>query len=92
MEHFAEYLGTFYCYRRHKFAVKLFLAETGEGAVGGGVCRHSIASIVVSNIAGRHGYLPLVIAVFCQVEVSVHHSSRGILPSVVCLSAIVKLR
>ena len=34
MEHFTEDLGTLCCCRRHKFAIKPFLADTGEGAVG----------------------------------------------------------
>ena len=41
-----------------------------------------------------NGRLSLVSVVFCQVEVSVSvdHSSRGVLPIVVCLNVIVKPR
>jgi hypothetical protein len=54
------------------------------------VCGHSLAGFAGSNPNGWHGYLSVVSVVFCQVEVSVRadHSSRGVLPTVVCLSVI----
>jgi hypothetical protein len=55
--------------------------------------RSSLAGIAGSNLAGVHGYLSVVSVVCCQVEVSVSdHSTRGVLPSVTCLSVIVKSR
>jgi len=52
MEHFTEDPGIFYCCRRHKFAIKVFLADTGEGSVGGVGLRPLNCLIAVSNIAG----------------------------------------
>jgi hypothetical protein len=51
-----------------------------------GVCGRSLVGIVVSNPAGGPGYFYVVSFVFCQVEVSASgdHSSRGVVPSVVC--------
>jgi hypothetical protein len=55
------------------------------------VCDRSLAGIAGSNPTGGHGLLSLVSVVCCQDEVSEseYHSSRGVLPSVVCLSVIV---
>ena len=59
------------------------------------VCGRSLAGIVGSNPGGGQGCLSLVSVVCCQVEVSASgcrpdHSSRGVLPSVVRLSVIMK--
>jgi hypothetical protein len=62
LEHFTEDLGTFYWCRRHKFAIKLFPADPGLGAVGG----HPIASIAVSYIAG--GIAVCLLWVLCAVR------------------------
>ena len=92
MEHFTEDLGNLYCCRRHKFAIKPFLANTAEGAVGGvGLWSLNCFDCGFAYLLGP-GYFPLVSFVCCPVEVSVDHSSRGILPSVVCLSVITKPR
>ena len=53
------------------------------------VCGCSIAGIVGSNPAGAMDFLFLVSVVCCQVKASApaDHSSRGVLPILVCLNA-----
>jgi hypothetical protein len=57
------------------------------------VCSRSLAGILGSNPAGGMD-VSLVSVVCCQAEVSAlgYHSSRGVVPRVVCLSVIMKLR
>ena len=43
-----------------------------------------LLGIAGSNSAWGHGCLSFAGVVFCQVEVSADHSSRGVLPNVVC--------
>ena len=50
----------------------------------------SLAGCVSSSPAGSRGFMSLVTIVCSEVEVSA--SSRGVLPSVACLSVIVRLR
>jgi hypothetical protein len=62
-----------------------------------GLRRGSAASGLLGlwvRIRRGHGCLSVAIVVCCQVEVpaAADHSSRGVLPSVVCLSVIVKPR
>ena len=58
------------------------------------VCGRSLAGIAGSNPAGGRGYVSLVSVVCCQVKVYATGRSdvQGVIPSVVCLSAILKPR
>jgi hypothetical protein len=58
------------------------------------VCGRSLVGIVGSNSDGGMNVCLLLGVVCCQVEVSVRadHLSRGVLPTVVCLSVIVNPR
>jgi hypothetical protein len=55
------------------------------------ICRISLAGIVGSNPAGGNGFLLEVLCVVRQKSLHrADHTSIGVLPSVVCLSVIVK--
>jgi hypothetical protein len=70
------------------------LKQLGSSGLRAWICGRSLAGIAGSNLPW-HGCLSVVSVVCCQVERSLRradHSSKGVLPTVVGLSVILKPR